>query len=280
MKLNKSSTIVACLLGMTILTACNAQESAKGKDAAPAAAAQPDSGKAFATVNGTVIPQSRADFLLKRRVEQGQPDTPELRKSIHDSLIHREVISQESAKLGLDKSADVTTQLELARQEILVNAFVQNYLNNHPISDDALKGEYEKIKAQLGDKEYKARHILVEKEDEAKGIIAQLGKGAKFEKLASEKSKDPSKDQGGDLGWNGAGAYVKPFADALVALKKNEYTKTPVQTQYGWHVIKLEDVRPMTPPPVDSVMPQLRQRMQQQLIEKAVSDLMAKAKMQ
>jgi peptidyl-prolyl cis-trans isomerase C len=279
MTLKKPSMILACLLGLTSLTACNAQEAAKSKDATPAKAG-PDAAKPLATVNGVAIPQSRADFLLKRRVEQGQPDTPEMRKSIHDSLVHREVISQEAAKKGLDKNSDVAMQMEMAKQEVLVNAFVQDYLKSHAISDDAVKAEYEKIKAQMGDKEYKARHILVEKEDEAKAIIAQLAKGAKFEKLAEEKSKDPSKSQGGDLGWNGAGAYVKPFADAMIALKKGETTKTPVQSQFGWHVIKLEEVRPMTPPPMDSVLPQLRQRMQQQLIEKAVSELMAQAKMQ
>jgi len=213
MNLKTSAMIAACMLGLTTLPACNADEAAKNKEAA----AKPEAGNVLATVNGTPIPQSRADLLIKKRIEQGQADTPQLKASVRESLIHRELIIQEALKKGLDKNPDVATQIDMAKQDVLVNAFVQDYLKNTPVNDDALKAEYEKIKTQMGDKEYKARHILVDDETEAKAIIAQIKKGAKFEKLA-EKSKDPSKSSGGDLGWSPANAYVKPFADAMTAL--------------------------------------------------------------
>ena len=275
MNLKTSAMIAACMLGLTTLPACNADEAAKNKETA----AKPEAGSVLATVNGTPIPQSRADLLIKKRIEQGQTDTPQLKQSVRESLIHRELIIQEALKKGLDKNPDVATQIDMAKQDVLVNAFVQDYLKNTPVNDDALKAEYEKIKTQMGDKEYKARHILVEKEAEAKDIIAQIKKGAKFEKLA-EKSKDPSKSSGGDLGWSPANAYVKPFAEAMTALKKGEYTKEPVQSQFGWHVIRLDDVRPIPVPPFEQVKPQLAQRMQQQAVEKAITDLKAKAKIE
>ena len=274
MTLKRYAMIAACMLGLTTLSACNADEAGKSKEAV-----KTEAGAVMATVNGTPIPQARADLLLKKRVEQGQADTPQLKQSVRDSLIHRELIIQEALKKGLDKSPEVAIQIDMAKQDVLVNAFVQDFLKNNPVSDDAVKAEYEKIKEQRGDKEYKARHILVDKEADAKEIIAQLKKGAKFEKLA-EKSKDPSKSAGGDLGWSPASAYVKPFADAMVALKKGEYTKEPVQSQFGWHVIRLDDIRSMPAPPLEQIKPQLAQHMQQQMVEKAITDLRAKAKVE
>lgn len=283
MSMKKPGILLICTLGLTALSACNADEANKTPAAAkPAPAATTPAATAstkVATVNGVVIPQSRAELLVKERMTQGQPDTPELRNAIREDLISRELLAQEAVKKGVDKNPDVTTQIELAKQSVLVRSYLQDVMKASPVSDDALKAEYEKIKAQMGDKEYKVRHILVEKEAEAKDIIAQLKKGVKFEKLAA-KSKDPSKSNGGDLGWSAPGAYVKPFADAMIALKKGEYTKTPVQTQFGWHVIQLEDSRPMQAPPLDQIKPQLSQRMQQQQIEKTVAELRAKAKVE
>ena len=233
MSMKKPGILLICTLGLTALSACNADEANKTPAAAkPAPAATTPAATAstkVATVNGVVIPQSRAELLVKERMTQGQPDTPELRNAIREDLISRELLAQEAVKKGVDKNPDVTTQIELAKQSVLVRSYLQDVMKASPVSDDALKAEYEKIKAQMGDKEYKVRHILVEKEAEAKDIIAQLKKGVKFEKLAA-KSKDPSKSNGGDLGWSAPGAYVKPFADAMIALKKGEYTKTPVQT--------------------------------------------------
>lgn len=234
----------------------------------------------FATVNGVAIPQTRFDFLLKQSTAQGQPDSPELHKSLRENLIVQEIISQEAAKKGLDKLSDIAVQMDLAKQNVLVRAYIQDYLKSHPAGDDMLKAEYDKIKVQMGDKEYKARHILVEKQEEAKDIIAKLKKGEKFEKLA-EKSKDPgSKANGGDLGWNTPATFVKPFSDALVKLQKGKFTTEPLQTQFGWHVIQLDDVREMKAPAFDEVKNNLRQRLQQQQIDKMISDLKAKAKIE
>lgn len=235
----------------------------------------------IAKVNGVSIPQSRLDLLLKVNAAQGQPDTPDVRNRMRDALITREVISQAAIKKGLDKSTEVTAQLDLQRQEALVNAFVQDYVKKNPINEDALKKEYERQKAQIGDKEYKARHILVKEEAEAKQIIAQLKKGASFEKIAAEKSEDQgSKGQGGNLDWSAPGRYVPPFAEALKKLKKGQLTDPPVQTQFGWHVIRLDDERPFKTPDFDEVKPQLQQNLQRQAIDKVIGDLRAKAKVE
>src|SRR5206468_8450755 len=167
-------------------------------------------------------------------------------------------------KKGLEKNPEVKTQMDLAAQTVLVRAQVADWAKANPISDAALHKEYDTIKSQLGDKEYKVRHILVDKEDEAKEIVAALKKGEKFEKLA-ERSKDPgSKANGGDLDWNAPANFVKPFSDAMVKLDKGKFTTQPVQTQFGWHVIKLDDVHYAKVPTFDEVKPQLTQRLQGQ----------------
>jgi len=236
--------------------------------------------KSAALVNGVSIPQARIDLRIKAAAAQGQADSPELRKAIREDMINVEVMAQEAAKLGLDKNADVVQQVELARQSVLVGAFVQDYAKNHPISEDQLKQEYDKLKTKLGNKEYSARHILVETEAEARDIIAQLGKKAKFEKLAAKSKDAGSAAQGGSLGWAVPGNFVPEFANALLNLKKGEYTKEPVQSQFGWHVIKLDDTRDLKVPSFEEVKPQLQQRLQQQAIKKAIDELRAKAKIE
>lgn len=236
--------------------------------------------KSAALVNGVSIPQARIDLRVKAATMQGQPDSPELRKAIREDMINMEVMSQEAAKLGLDKNPEVMQQMELARQSVLVGSFVQDYAKNHPVSEDQLKQEYEKLKVKLGDKEYNARHILVGTEAEAKDIIAQLGKKAKFEKLAAKSMDAGSAERGGALGWTVPGNFVPEFANALAGLKKGEYTKEPVQSQFGWHVIKLDDVRNLKVPPFEEIKPQLQQRLQQQSIKKAIDELRAKAKIE
>jgi peptidyl-prolyl cis-trans isomerase C len=237
--------------------------------------------KSAALVNGVSIPQARVDMRVKVAVAQGQADSPDLRKAIREDMINLEVMVQESNKLGLNKSEEVVQQIELAKQSVLVGAFVQDYAKKHPISEDQLKQEFDKLKAKLGNKEYNARHILVETEDEAKSIIVLLAKkGNKFEKLA-EKSKDTgSATQGGSLGWAVPSNFVPPFANALLNLKKGERTKDPVQTQFGWHIIAVDDIRDLKVPPFDELKPQLQQRLQQQSIKKAIEDLRAKAKIE
>lgn len=236
--------------------------------------------KSAALVNGVSIPQSRVDLAVKAEMAQGQTDTPELRKNIRENLIKRELMIQAATKLGLDKSADVQQEMEIAKQSVLINAYLIDYVKKNPISEELLKQDYEARKAKLGDTEYNARHILVDTEDEAKAIIAQLGKKAKFEKLAAKSKDTGSAAQGGSLGWAAPSSFVQPFAEALQSLKKGEYTKVPVQTQFGWHVLMLDDVRPMKVPPFEEIKPQLQQRMQQQSVQKAIADLMAAGKVE
>ena len=243
--------------------------------------------KAAAVVNGISIPQERVDLRVKAVAAQGQPDSPELRKSIRDDLINIEILSQEAGKKNLDKQPETIQLLELAKQQVLVSAFVQDYVKSHPISEKDLTEGYDNLKKNLGDKEYNVRHILVEKESEAKSIEAKLKKGGKdgnFDKLAKANSKDAgSKEHGGDLGWVPVGnipnTYVKPFGDALMNLTKGQISE-PVQSQFGWHIIKLEDVRDLKLPSYEEIKPQLTQRMQQQAVQKLITELRAKAKIE
>lgn len=235
-------------------------------------------GKAFATVNGQAIPQSVYDAFVAEQKAQGTPDTPELQNAVKEELIRREILSQEAKKKGLDKKGNIQGQVELAKQAVLIRAYLSDYVSAHPITEAQLRAEYDVIKANLGSTEYKARHILVADEEEAKGIIAKLDKGEKFSELAKV-SKDPgSKDKGGELGWSSPNSYVKPFGEALGKLKKGEYTKAPVKSDFGYHVIMLEDSRPASPPPFEQVKPQLQQRAAQQQVEQLVKELRAKAK--
>ena len=234
--------------------------------------------KTFATVNGQAIPQSVYDAFVAEQKAQGTPDTPELQNAVKEELIRREILAQEAKKKGLDKKGNIQGQVELAKQAVLIRAFLSDYVAAHPISEAQLKAEYDLIKTNLGTTEYKTRHILVADEEEAKSIIAKLDKGEKFSELAKV-SKDPgSKDKGGELGWSSPNSYVKPFGEALAKLKKNEYTKTPVKSDFGYHVIMLEDSRPANPPPFEQVKQQMQQRAAQQQVEQLVKELRGKAK--
>src|SRR5258708_11207023 len=247
---------------------------------AQAAAQNAPASSRAVTVNGKHIPKARLEFIVKQRATQGQPDSEQARKSILDNLITQEVVAQEADRRGFSKNADVRAQLELMRQQVLVQAIVQEHLKTHPIKDEEMLAEYNKVKASRGDKEYKARHVLVDKESEANEIIAQLKKGSKFEDLAKQ-SKDPgSKEKGGDLDWNPPSTFVKPFSEALTKLEKGKYTETPVQTQFGWHVIQLDDVRTAQFPAFDTVRQQLLTRMQEQEVQKFVGELRSKAKIE
>ncbi len=258
----KTTRLAAALLAGAIISA-------------PALAAD----KAFATVNGQAIPQSIYDAFVAEQKAQGAQESAELRNAVKEELIRRQLLAQEAKKQGLDKDGKVMGQIELAKQAVLIRAFLADYVQKHPVSEAQLKAEFEAIKAKLGSIEFKSRHILVDKEDEAKALIAKLDKGEKFADLAKQ-SKDPgSKDKGGDLGWSAPGSYVPPFAEALCQLKKGEYTKTPVKTDFGYHVILLDDSRPLATPPYEQVKPQLQQRANQMLVENLVKELRAKAKL-
>ncbi|MDN5836289.1 MAG: peptidylprolyl isomerase [Nitrosospira sp.] len=243
--------------------------------------AQAQSASPIAKVNGVTIPQSRLEFIVKARAAQGQPDTPETRKTLRDDLITEEVIAQEALKRGLDKDPDFVAQLELARLTALVRAFQIDYVKNHPVGDEELHKEYEALKTQMGDKEYKAHHILVGTEAEAKDIIARIKKGGKLEKIAQEKSMDAgSKNKGGELDWSPAASYVQPFAEALTKLNKGQLTEQPVKTPFGWHVIRLDDVRPLKIPPFEEIKQNLAQRVLQRQFATYVGELRSKAKIE
>ena len=247
--------------------------------AAPALAAQASA--AAATVNGTTIPQYRFEAAVKSRVAQGQQETPEMRKGIRDALINQEVIAQEAVKRGLHKQPMVAARIELDHQTALVNAYFEDYLRRNPISDDMLRKEYERLKPGLPAREYKVRHILVESEEQAKNIIAQIRQGGSFEKLAAEHSKDPgSKARGGDLDWGPAERYVKPFAETIVKLKKGQMTDAPVHTDFGSHVIRVDDERATKVPSFDEAKAQIQQLVQNQMVQKAIAELRSKAKIE
>jgi len=210
-------------------------------------------GKPVATVNGQPISSHVYDAFAAEQKAQGAPDSPELQAAVKEELVRREILAQEAKKKGLDKNPNIQGQIELAKQAVLIRAFLSEHVKANPISEAQLKAEYDVIKNNLGSTEYKSRHILVEKEEDAKAIIAKLDKGEKFSELAKQ-FKDPgSKDNGGELGWSSPKSYVKPFADALQELKKGEVTKEPVKTEFGYHVIQLEDTRPLSPPPFEQV---------------------------
>ncbi|HVK93229.1 MAG TPA: peptidylprolyl isomerase [Noviherbaspirillum sp.] len=246
-----------------------------------AAVALPAMAQNLAVVNGKPVPSSRADAFIQQMAAQGQPDSPQLREMVKEELINREILIQEADKRGISNTTEVKNQVEMARQSIAIRALVQDYLKKNPISDADLKAEYDKAKAKAAnEKEYLARHILVEKEDDAKAIITKLKGGAKFEDLAKQ-SKDPgSASNGGSLDWAPPGGYVKPFADAMVALQKGQMTDTPVKTQFGYHVIKVEDIRQSKFPAFDDVKPQIAESLQQQKLQSFQTALRKKAKIQ
>ena len=247
--------------------------------AAPAAKAPPKAADkpAAASTDKALYSQGQYDVLLKERLAQGGKDTPEIRNSVKEELNTRELLAREAKKQGLDKTPEVKTQMDLASQTVLVRAYVNDWIKKNPVPDAELHKEYDSIKSQIGDKEYKVRHILVKTEDQAKDIIAELQKGAKFDELAKARSEDPgSKDKGGDLDWNSPANFVKPFGDAMKATPKGKFTPQPVQTQFGWHVIEVEDVRDAKVPSFEEVKPQLQQRMQAQWLDKYFKDLRAK----
>ncbi len=277
MTLIKSRILLASAASLLVLGACNSEQNAK--TVAPAPAVKED---AEATVNGIAISKNRVDMIAKQGVSAGQPETLESRKSIIDKLTMQTLVAQEAIKKGLDKLPEINEQIEVIRQSVLANAYVQDFIKNNPVSDDMLKAEYERIKATITGSEYKARHILVDKESEAKDIIAKLKKDAgSFAKLAREKSKDAaSKVRDGDLGWFDVNGMVPEFGAAVSKLEKGEFTQEPVKTQYGYHVILLDDSRPIEAPPFEEVKPSLAQQLQQQNLKKQLDDLKAKAKIE
>ncbi len=234
----------------------------------------------IAIVNGKPVPKARYDAMMTQILKQGQQaKTPDLEGKVKEELVLREIFVQEAEKKGIAATADYKTQMEFARQSILIQGLFADFQAKSKDSEADLRAEYDKIKAQNGDKEYRARHILVEKEEDAKSLIAQLKAGAKFEDLAKKNSKDPgSAENGGDLDWAAPGNYVPEFSEAMSKLEKGKFTETPVKSQFGYHIIKLEDSRATQFPPYDEVKVQLQQRNAQAKLAKYRDDLKAKAK--
>ena len=243
--------------------------------------ALPVSAQNIAIVNGKAVPKERAEVLRQQVERSGRPVTPEVEGQIKEEVIAREIFLQEAQKRGLDGSGDFKAQMELARQTILIRELFADYQKTNPVTDAEIQAEYDKFVAANSGKEYKASHILVEKEADAKAIIAALKKGAKFEDLAKKQSKDPgSAAKGGDLDWANPASYVNEFTEALLKLEKGKTTDAPVKSQFGWHVIRLVDVRQAELPKLEEVKPQIAQQLQQQMMAKYQDELRAKAKVE
>jgi len=231
-----------------------------------------------ATVNGKPIKQSWVDFIMKDAQERGQKGEG-LKNAVLNELIGSELAYQEASKKGFDKRSDIKIAAEIGERKLVVNAFLADYMDKNPVSDADTKAAYEQYKKEIGDKEYKAQHILVKTEAEANDVLAQLNKGGDFTKLAKEKSIDPgSKDNGGDLGWFSPAGMVPEFGDAVSTLKKGATVAAPVQTQFGWHVIKLNDSRAAQVPAYDKAKDGLKRTLQQRKLEQLMVGLKEKAK--
>lgn len=281
MQRNLRNLAIALVAGTFAVTAGAQDEGKKASKKSSTAPAAASAGSGRVVVNGVVIPQSRIDAMNRELTAQGQPDTPERHNAVKDELVNREVIAQAAQRRGLDKNPDVAAQMEMARQAVLVRALFEDEVKKNPITDAQLEAQYTQFKGSMGSNEYKVRHILVDKEEDAKAIIAELNKGGDFAKIAKDKSKDPgSKDNGGDLDWGPSARYVKPFADAVTTMQKGQTTPVPVKTDFGYHVIRLDDVRPLQVPPFSELKEQFRQRAQQQQIQKMVMDLRQSAKIE
>ncbi len=245
------------------------------------AVAAPALAQNLAIVNGQPIPKTRVEALAAQMARAGQPVTPEQQSQLKNQVIAREIFTQEAKNRGLDNTDDFRTQLELARQTLLIRTLFADFGKNNPVTEAEMKAEYDRFAAANGGKEYRARHILVENEADAVAIIASLKKGAKFDDIAKKQSKDPgSGANGGDLDWANANSYVPEFSAAMVKLGKGQMTEMPVKTQFGWHVIRVDDTRESKLPPFEQVKPQLQQQMQQGKLAKYQDELRAKAKVE
>jgi len=268
-------TLLPALILMALSPLAQAQTPAPAA-ATPAA----DANKPLAVVNGKEIPALYGD-LVKREMAQGQPDSPQLNERVRESLINLELLSRAALDKGLDKNPNLAAALDIRRKDQLAKAYLEDYIKAHPVSDAEIQATYDKAKADAVEPEYRARHILVQTEAEAKKIIADLGKKAKFEDLAKKHSKDPgSAKNGGALDWSDRRAFVPEFSEALAGLKKGETTKTPVKTQFGYHVIRLDDTRKPQMPPLDTVRGEIVKQLQQQRIRDAITATRAGAKIE
>lgn len=262
-------TVALVAAGVLALPGCAGDQVGNGNTAKTSSAEE-----SIATVNGVPIPKYHVDVMIAAQLAQGaRQDDPNLQENIRKELIRRAVLEQAALKAGIDKQGETAAKQEISRQNVLIGDYLQNWVKNNPPTDDELQKAYSAIKERLGDKEYHARHILVETEKNANDIITSLKKGAKFAALA-KKSRDPgSKDRGGDLGWTNPASFVPSFSEAMTRLEKGKYTTTPVKTEYGYHVILLEDVRDQQAPSFDEVKPQLQMSLQQKKVQEYIEQL-------
>jgi peptidyl-prolyl cis-trans isomerase C len=246
-----------------------------------ASAALPAFADNVAIVNGKPISSDVVDAMIKAQVAHGKPDTPELRAQLKQQLIGIQVLAQEGTRLDLDKSSEVKNEIELARNEIIARAMVSDFIKKNPPSDAEIKAEYEKYKAQsTGTKEYRAHQLVFDKEEDAKNVIRKLKAGAKFEDMAKLSKDSSARMNGGDLDWAPPAKYPKPFADALVALQKGELTKTPVKTQFGYHVIRLDDTRTAKVATIEEIKPTISNWLTQKKLQAFQQELTKKANIQ
>jgi peptidyl-prolyl cis-trans isomerase C len=263
------------LLPSVALAQLPTKEPAKAA-AKPAAATGP-----VATVNGVQIPRNRLEIVIRQQTGRGAQDSDQLRAQLREALINNELLVQEANRSGIAKKAEVQQQIDLVRQEVVANAVVTEYIRVNPISDSDVQKEYDRAKAQTGDREFKARHILVANEDDAKSVLADLRKGGKFDEIAQKRSLDEgTRPKGGDLDWNVPGNFDKAFADAMVKLEKGKMTDAPVRSRFGFHIIQLDDVRPVNFPPLSQVSQQIQQRLVSQKVDNLIRELRGKAKIE
>jgi peptidyl-prolyl cis-trans isomerase C len=235
----------------------------------------------IAVVNGTPIPKARVDALVAQLVQQGQQDSPQLQTAVREELINREILMQEAARRGIPNRPDVKAQVAVAQQTVVLRALIEDFVKNNPPSDAEVKARYDALVKDAGGKEYHLHHILVDNEDQAKDLIAKIKAGASFEDLAKQYSKDPgSGKNGGDLDWSDPKAYVPEFAAAAEKLQKGQMTDAPVHTQFGWHIIRLDDTRETAPPPLEQVRQQIVQQIQQEKLQAFEESLRKNAKVQ
>ncbi|MDO9424322.1 MAG: peptidylprolyl isomerase [Methylobacter sp.] len=275
----KKKFIPLLIVGTALLAGCNQEQTTDTGSTTPAATAI-DKADAIAVVNGQYIAKSTLEALEKEIAERSHGQVFPKEKLIEE-LIQRELLVQDATQKQLDKSPELAAQLEAAKKALLTQANLQNFIKANPVTDAEIKAEYDsKIAAEKGT-EFKARHILVKTEAEAKKLIAELNKGADFAKLANKHSLDAKESQnGGDLGWFSAAQMVAPFSEATAALEKGKYTKEPVKTQFGFHVILKEDSRALTPPPLEAVKEQLMPFLQRKKVQDMIETLRKQAKVE
>ncbi|AXE92374.1 peptidylprolyl isomerase [Paraburkholderia sp. 22099] len=246
-----------------------------------ACAAAPAFAQNIAVVNGTPIPKARADALIAQLVHQGQQDTPQLQMAVREELVNREILMQEALRRGLPNRPDIKAQIAVAQQTVVLRSLIEDFVKKNTPTDAEVTARYNTLIKDAGGKEYHLHHILVENEQQAKDLIAKIKGGASFEDLAKQFSKDPgSGKNGGDLDWSDPKAYVPEFADAATHLQKGQMTDTPVHTQFGWHIIRVDDTRDITPPPLEQVRPQIVQQIQQEKLQAFEEGLRKNAKIQ